>query len=202
MTWDAGTQGDFAPQSGAPQLINAGDDRILSAVHRNGSLWFCHTVFLPSGGPVRTAVQWLQVATGGWTIQQLGRVDDPVGSTFFAFPTLAVNAADDALIGLARYTAGDFASGAYVYRNHADAPGQMQQPLLYAPGQNSYFKTFGGNRNRWGTTAARRSTRGTIMASGRSRSTPPRRAIPGRRSGRRCPERRSGTLGDEEEPPR
>jgi hypothetical protein len=149
-SWDAGTAGDFAPQKGVPQLINAGDDRILSAIYRNRSLWFCHTVFLPAGGPVRTAAQWLQVDTGNWNIQQLGRVADQVGGAFFAFPTIAVNSADDALIGLAHFTAGDFASGTYVYRNHADAPGQMRQPFRYAPGQNSYFKTFGGARNRWG----------------------------------------------------
>jgi len=152
--WDPGTAGDFAPQNGIPQLINAGDDRILSVVYRDSSLWFCHTVFLPSGGPVRTAAQWLQVASGTWSVQQLGRVDDPTGGTFFAFPTIAVNSEEDALIGLARFAAGDFASGAYVYRNHADAPGRMQPPLRFAPGQNSYFKTFGGTRNRWGDYSA------------------------------------------------
>jgi hypothetical protein len=149
-SWDAGVAGDFAPQAQTPRLINAGDDRILGVVYRNGALWFCHTVFVPAGGPARTAAQWLQVATNNWSIQQLGRVDDPAGGVFYAFPTLAVNAADDALIGLARFAAADFATAAYVFRASADAAGQMRPPVSYAPGQNTYFKTFGGKRNRWG----------------------------------------------------
>jgi hypothetical protein len=150
-TWDSfGPVADFGPQLGTTELINTSDDRILSVIHRGGSLWFSHLAYLPAGGPTRTAAQWLQVDLGGRTIQQLGRVDDPTGAIFYAFPTLAVNVNGDALLGLATFGANQFASGGYAYRAAADAPGTMRVPFLHAPGQSSYFKTFGGNRNRWG----------------------------------------------------
>lgn len=149
-SWDSFVTGDFAPQQGTTRKIDAGDDRILSVVYRNQSLWFSHTVFLPAGGPARSAAQWLQVETGAWSIRQMGRVEDPAGSEFFAFPTLAVNAVDDVLMGFSCFSKTRFASGAYALRRAGDPSGLMRSPQIYAPGGSTYFKTFGGTDNRWG----------------------------------------------------
>ncbi len=150
LTWDSDVAGDFAPQLGSPRRIDAGDDRVLSAVVRDGALWLSNTVFLPAGGPTRCAAQWLQIEIGSWNVLQLGRLDDPTGQEFFAFPTLAVNGAGDALLGCARFAAADFAGGAYALRRAADAPGTLRPPHLYAAGGSSYFKANGGVPNRWG----------------------------------------------------
>lgn len=150
VTWDDAATGDFAPQRGSARLIDAGDDRVLSLVFRNDCLWFSNTAFLPAGGPTRTAAQWVQVEVGSWTVRQLGRVDDPQGGGFFAFPTVAVNAGDDALLGFARFSAADFAGGAYALRRAGDPAGTMRAPAFYAPGGSTYFKTFTGSANRWG----------------------------------------------------
>jgi hypothetical protein len=150
VSWDSFVKGDFAPQPGTPQRIDTGDDRVLSVVYRKGSLWFSHTVFAPVGGPNRAAAQWLQVETGTWTVRQLGRVEDPTGTVFYAFPTLAVNSDEDALIGFSCFSASQFASGAYAYRAAGDPAGRMRTPHVYAPGGNTYFNTAGGSDNRWG----------------------------------------------------
>lgn len=141
---------DFAPQQGTPQRLATGDDRILGAVFRNGTLWLSHTVFLPAGGPTRASAQWLQAQSGTWNVLQIGRIDDPTGQEFYAFPTLAVNQKGRALIGMSRFTATQFASSAYAIREPSDPPGTMRTPNVYMSGLNSYFKTFGGGINRWG----------------------------------------------------
>jgi hypothetical protein len=151
VTWDSEVTGDFAPQRGSAHRIDAGDDRVLSVVVRDGALWLSNTVFVPAGGsPTRSAAQWLQIELGSWNVLQLGRLDDPSGQVFFAFPTIAVNRRGDALLGCARFAAADFAGGAYALRRAADAPGTLRPPHLYAPGGSSYFKTNGGVPNRWG----------------------------------------------------
>lgn len=149
-TWNSEVSGNFAPQLGTTDCIDAGDDRILSVVCRRGSLWFCHTAFLPASGPTRTAVQWLQVEIDSWRIRQLGRVDDPDGGVFYAYPTMAVNAEGDALLGFSSFSEDQFASGAYAYRSAGDPPGRMRSPHVYAPGLSTYHKTFGEESNRWG----------------------------------------------------
>lgn len=147
-TWAArGATENFAPQRGTPVLIDAGDDRILSVVCRHGSLWFSHSAFLPAATPTRTAAQWVQTRIGTWAVPQVGRVEDPGGAEFFAFPTLAVNANEDVLLGCAHFSATTFASGAYALRRAVDLPGRMRAPHIYAPGGASYDR---GNPNRWG----------------------------------------------------
>jgi hypothetical protein len=153
-TWAATTAADPAPQLGSPHTIDAGDDRILSVVLRGEGLWFSHTAFLPADGPVRSMAQWLQVRVGAWSVLQLGRLGNVDGDSFVAFPTIAVNANEDALLGFAHFTPNQFGSGGYAYRAAADPPGTLRSIQLYAAGLSTYFKTFGGTKNRWGDYSA------------------------------------------------
>jgi hypothetical protein len=153
-TWASTTPADAAPQAGSLRRIDAGDDRILSVVLRGEGLWFSHAAFLPADGPVRSMAQWVQVRAGVWTVLQLGRLGNVDGDSFVAFPTIAVNADEDALLGFAHFTPNQFGSGGYAYRAAADIPGTLRSIQLYAAGQNSYFKTFGGTKNRWGDYSA------------------------------------------------
>lgn len=150
LTWDPFSQGDIGPQSGTPNRVSVGDDRIQSVCIRNGKLYCCHTVMLPAGGPTRSAVQWWEVDTSNasnWSVLRVGRIDDPTGATFFSAPSHAVNSQNDLLIGYAQFSAGIHPSGAYMLRS---AGSQPQPSNIFAPGQNTYFKTFGGSSNRWG----------------------------------------------------
>jgi len=151
--WSANPPGgnDFAPQSGAPQLINNGDRRIQNAVFRNGSLWCTHTIFLPTGGsPTRSSIQWWQIDPTTGTVQQNARIDDLSGGNFFAYPSIAVNAYNDALIGYTSFSSTQFASCNYSFRLHTHPLNFFPNTVQYRTGSAKYFKTFGGSQNRWG----------------------------------------------------
>lgn len=155
LTWDSfSPSGDFAPQQGTSDRIDAGDDRLLSLVLRDGALWGSHTVYVPAGAPDRTAAQWFQFDLASATLQQLGRIEDPTGGRFYSCPTVAVNGAGDALMGLSSFSRNQHGSAACAFRAAADAAGTFRPPLDYGPGLNTYVKTFGGSANRWGDYSA------------------------------------------------
>ncbi len=148
---DIGSTGfaDFAPQSGSTQKIMCNDARMQNTVYRNGSLWSTHTIFLPAGSGTRCSAQWWKLSTAGAVLDR-GRIDDPSGNIFYAFPSIAVNKNDDALLGFSRFSASQFASGNYAFRSASDPAGTFRIDTVLKAGEAVYFKTFGGGRNRWG----------------------------------------------------
>jgi hypothetical protein len=147
LTWDAFPPADLGRQSGTPAKVAVGDDRVLAACVRNGKLYCCQAVMLPTGGATRSAVQWWEIDTTNWSVLQVGRIDDATGAVSCAFPSLSVNAQNDLLVGHAQFSANIHPSGGYMFRT---AGGQPQASILFASGLNTYFKTFGGTTNRWG----------------------------------------------------
>jgi hypothetical protein len=146
-TWDSFPPvAELAPQSGIPDKLDVGDDRMLSVVHRGGTLYCCHTIMLPAGAGARSAVQWWEIPTASWTAT-VGLLDDPTGMIFYAFPSLAINKDGDILIGHAQFSAQIHPSGAYLLMR---AGGGSQLAGVFAPGQTTYVQRFGGNKNRWG----------------------------------------------------
>jgi hypothetical protein len=138
-----------APQNGGGTItITNNDSRMQRVVLRNGSIWAAHTIFLTT--PSRTGVQWWQFNPTDGTVTQTGRIEDSTGTNFYAFPSIAVNAANQALIGYSAFSATTFASAAYSYRGITDATTTTRDPLRYKNGIACYRKTFGGTTNRWG----------------------------------------------------
>jgi hypothetical protein len=144
----------FAPQLGSTQNIDNGDSRLSQCIYRNGSVWCANTVFLPylpSSPPVRSTVQWYEIDPTPSTpvVLRAGRIGD--GATqFSAFPSIAVNKFNDALIGFSRFSSNDYPGAAYAYRNCSDAPNTFRDQVQYQAGAGPYFKTYSGDRNRWG----------------------------------------------------
>ncbi|MBL7692828.1 MAG: hypothetical protein JNM41_14640, partial [Flavipsychrobacter sp.] len=148
--------GDNAPQVGVSNKINNGDNRVTQLIYQNNKLWFAHTIFLPynaSANPTRSAVQWWQTDTTGNPIQ-IGRVDDSAAGKFFAYPTIAVNSNNDALIGFSVFSSAMHPSAGYALRLNSDPSDSIRTPVIYRNGQNSYYKTYGGSKNRWGDYSA------------------------------------------------
>jgi hypothetical protein len=145
----------FVPQLGVPSRIQANDARLENVVFRSGSLWTAHTVFTPVGSTPDTAVaQWWQITAATGAMVQSGRVETDGGLRHSFFPSIAVNAAGDMLMG---YTSGgpnQYASAAYSFRAAGDAANTLRPTFIYKSGVASYFKTFGGSRNRWGDYSA------------------------------------------------
>jgi hypothetical protein len=150
--WDNGRSIiSFAPQFGSPNLIDAGDDRMLKVVYRNGSLWCSHTVYLPAGTPTHTSVQWWQLGTDG-TVLQISRIDDVSGQVFCAYPSIAVNRNNDVVVAYSTFSAQEFASAAYNYRAGVDAPGSLRNGVFLKAGEDPYYlpDPTKSNKNRWG----------------------------------------------------
>lgn len=138
--------GEFAPQSGVGDKLDVGDDRMLTAIYRDGTLHCCHAVMLPFGGATHSAIQWWEVPVATWAAS-IGIVAD--AGAFYAYPSMAVNGQGDKLIGYAAFSASTHPSGAYlvVFADGSRATG------VFAAGQNTYVKR-GNNKNRWGDYSA------------------------------------------------
>jgi uncharacterized protein (TIGR03437 family) len=120
---------------------------------RNGSIWCAHTVYVPYPKAARTAAQWFQIdpSTNPATFVQRGRVDDPTGTYFYAYPSIAVNKNNDAMVGYTRFSAGDYPTAEFSYRVASDPLNTMQPDHAFKQGESTYISN--GSRsgmNRWG----------------------------------------------------
>jgi len=152
-TWADGapSDSDFAPQAGSYFKVDTGDSRIQNCVLRAGALWCVHTVFLPAAQPVRSAVEWFQVDVGTSSVAQRGRVDDPTGTKFYAYPSIAVNRASDVLIGFAQFSAQAYPSAGYALRAGTDPPNTLQPGVVFKSGEAAYVgPNSDEGSNRWG----------------------------------------------------
>ncbi len=148
-----GSNNNFNPQTGSAVLINANDPRMQNAVYVNGNIWCTQTIFLPAGGsPTRAAVQWWRLSNTG-AISDMGRIDDNDATApqlFYAFPSIAVNRQNCAVVGYSAFSSTQAPSAAYSFRSNTDAAGTMQTPFIYKAGLATYTKDFGSGRVRWG----------------------------------------------------
>jgi uncharacterized repeat protein (TIGR01451 family) len=128
---------NFAPQLGSSTRIFIGDSRIQNVIYRNGLLWCAHHIFLPTNAPTRCAVQWW-CATPGGTVFQHGRMDDPTGVRFYAYPSIAVNQYDDVLLGYSRFAANQYPSANYAFHGYQDTPGRLSTDTVLKAGEAKF----------------------------------------------------------------
>ncbi|HXI51192.1 MAG TPA: Ig-like domain-containing protein, partial [Candidatus Saccharimonadales bacterium] len=145
--------GNLAPQAGTTNRIFIGDARVQNVVYRNGQLWCAHHIFLPADAPRRCAVQWWAFTPGG-SLTQRGRVDDPLGSRFFAYPSIAVNAYEDVLLGYSRFAADQFPSANYSYHAAESGPGSLFGDVVIKAGEASFSALDSDRVNHWGDWSA------------------------------------------------
>jgi hypothetical protein len=108
-----------------------------NCVYRNGSLWFTHPIFLPATGTTtRSSTQWWQVNPATGAVQQVGRIDDASGTVCTFYPSIAVNANNDAVVSYCIFSPDYYQSAAYNFRNASDPAGTMPNSLFYASGGN------------------------------------------------------------------
>jgi hypothetical protein len=148
-TWGFGGTADRAPQKGGTAKIDLDWADFTSVVYRNGLITGAHTIFLPANLPTRTAIQWWQIATDGTVIQR-GRIDDPTGQNFYAYPSAAVNRNNDVLIGYSAFSGQEFAAARYAFRAAGDPPGTMRDDQILKAGEAYYSRTIQTSTNRWG----------------------------------------------------
>ncbi|MDG4548898.1 MAG: hypothetical protein P9F19_04295 [Candidatus Contendobacter sp.] len=148
-----------APQSGSSSLLDriwTNDRRALHAVWRDNALWMTATVLPPSGADAGQATaHWFKfnaVGTDPITLADQGNIggEDVVAGTYTFFPSVAVNAAGDAMFGFAGSAATIFAGAYAAGRQAGDAAGTVQPTTTVQAGLDYYYRAFGGTRNRWG----------------------------------------------------
>lgn len=146
--------GNICPQKGTSVKIDAGSTGIYSALQRNGNLWFARTAFFAeSGSPIRCTTQWGQLTTRGQLLQS-GFIDSANENMFYAFPSLAVNKDDHALIGFSCFSSEQYAGAGYAYRTKGDPQGTIRLPWQYQKGEATYTREDSSGRIRWGDYSA------------------------------------------------
>lgn len=143
-----------AKQKGSTRTINTGGTKMRTVMVRNGYIWATHTVYLPANSPNHSGSDFWQINPANNTVVQYGRIEDPTGKYFTSYPSLAVTANNDVLLGSTAVGTPIYASCIYSYRKGTDAANVFRSPFLFKAGEASYFKDYGSGRNRWGDYSA------------------------------------------------
>jgi len=145
-----------APQLGGDMAIEVNDRRALNAVWRDDSLWMTATI-RPNSGPDsgETTAHWFQLNTtslNSITLTDQGSIggEDIAQETYTFFPSLAVNFFNDVAIGFSASGPSIHPGSYYTTRQAADPPGTTNGSEVLRTGLDSYVRTFGFPRNRWG----------------------------------------------------
>jgi hypothetical protein len=143
-----------APQNGATNLIDTGDDRFMSAVLQGGEIWTSGgTGCMPIGDTVvRACMKMLKLGVAGNTVD-LDTTSGIVGKYIF-YPTLGLDANSNAAIDYSLSSASDYPShGAMVQRSNAGTPTDRG---LVQTGAGPYTAPVppGSTGSRWGDYAA------------------------------------------------
>jgi hypothetical protein len=192
--WATSGPGNFLPQQDG-RGIDSGDSRVGNAVFRNGHVYYAQTIGMPpspgAGFVLRTGVQWVELDTSGNFVQG-GRLDDRLalpwnGRHMYAFPSLAVNARNDLLLGFSEFQSSDFVDAGYAFRAGTDPPGTLRTPVTLKDGEGPPLRQ---DRGRGAKPLGRLQ---------RDRGRPGGRPLaldnPGVRAPARRPRRRPGPLG-------
>lgn len=151
------TMAQLAPEA---RFISPFSIRMASALVRNGKIWASHT-----GGnlplPVdETRVSWYQIdptlpfaassapAPNGMILQnaQIG-----AGATNAQIvPSLAVNCAEDAIIGFSSGNSTKYPEASYAFRLGSDPVNTTNPIRLLKAGESNYWKTLAGTTSPWG----------------------------------------------------
>ena len=139
------------PQAGTTRRIVSDQDEFASACVRNGKIWAVQTATVPAttAAPMHTAVQWWRITRDGG-LDGFGRIEDPRGATWLGFPSIAVNASEQVLIGYSLFSGGAFASAGYSVRSGCGGDAALSMVHFLKPGEAPYERLDGGGHNRWG----------------------------------------------------
>ena len=144
----ANQRGGSPGTSGCPTpcLINTGGGSITSAVYRNGSVWFSHTV-ADSGG-VYSRARYARINVAAMALLE----DEAFGSDgcWYFYPAVAVDAGNNLAMVFGRSCTDEYAGIGLTARSTADAT--LEASVRLKDGAASYVVPIGNIErvNRWG----------------------------------------------------
>ena len=151
-TWqDMPSPLESLPQAGTARRIISDQDEIASACLRHAKIWAVQTATIPAAGavPLHTVVQWWRI-TPDAALEAFGRIGDPGGATWLGFPSIAVNAAGEPLIGYSLFSSGRFASAGFSVRSKCGGDSTLSDIHVLKDGEAAYVRPDSGGNNRWG----------------------------------------------------
>jgi hypothetical protein len=128
------------------------DDRFLSAVRQNGTLWVSGTdACIPAGDSIaRACMRLVGISTGGATSTVVQDFDAaPVGTDLY-YPAVTLNSSGDLFIAYSESSSTMFPA-ALAVDSLAASPMAFENPIVLASGSASYLQ---GTANRWGDYSA------------------------------------------------
>ncbi len=148
-----------APQFGSMVPIETNDNRALHAVWRMGTLWAVNCI-MPTAPPNigQVTAHWYRISAPGYSIVDQGDVggEEIAPGCFTFFPSIAVNSVTDMALGFAASAPSIFGGAYFTGRLSTDpvGVGYTIPSDVVRPGLDSYVRTFGGPKNRWGDYSA------------------------------------------------
>ncbi|MDY0079067.1 MAG: T9SS type A sorting domain-containing protein [Ignavibacteriaceae bacterium] len=137
---------DDAKQLGSSYSIDGGGSELRNeAVYRDGKIYFVHAVKSGTGG-LSSAVRYLVVNTANNSVLE----DKSMGMDgyFHTYPAIDVDGQGNIVMTYTRSSSSEYA-GAYYTTKPAASTTPTGSKVLKT-GNGYYYKTFGGDRNRWG----------------------------------------------------
>jgi hypothetical protein len=157
-----GNDHPVGPSSGE---LDGGDNRVMSATMRSGTLWLAHTTAVDAAGnggtatPDRNAVRWYQIGSLGSTpsVVQSGTIYDPSpAQRSYFYGSVDVNGQGHASFGFSLAGPNDYAGVGVDGRLLEDPAGTTQGVRLATAGLAAYVNTFDhgqflpASTRRWG----------------------------------------------------
>ncbi len=133
-----------APALGSTVPLDTVGHRLMNAVYRDGYIWTAHCIGLDG----RAAARWYNISVSEPTLADYGTVSDPV--MYYFFPSVMVNAGGNVVMGFSGSSSEQYAAAYYTGRLANDPPGEMDPPVLFKAGEDTYNLIDGYGRNRWG----------------------------------------------------
>ncbi len=145
-----------APQNGSTDSIETNDRRTLQAVWRNNFLYSTETIIPNSGVDANQATaHWTKMnasVAGGLALFDQGICggEDIASGTYTFMSSIAVNVNDEMVLGFAASAPTIYPGAYYAGRIPTDPAGTTPYTGTLKAGEDYYYRTFGGSRNRWG----------------------------------------------------
>jgi subtilisin-like proprotein convertase family protein len=145
-----------APQLGTTTGIDTVDDRLMNAVWRDNTLWAAGAVIPPSGPDInQVTAHWYKIDTtnlSSLAVADEGNVggEDIATGTYTFDPSINVDSGGDMAMNFAASGPNIHPGAYYTGRLASDPAGTTRAAGVLAAGLDSYVRTFGSGRNRWG----------------------------------------------------
>ena len=142
---------DPAPQLGDSRTLDSGDTRFSSQIIEQGTnIWAVQAVDI-SG---RAGIEWsrFSLAGGTYSLAEHGTIAD--SSLSFFYPSIAVNATGQILVGFSGSSPSTYAGDYAVTGTFDGTTTTFGSPQVIKAGTGPYFIDYGTGRNRWGDYSA------------------------------------------------